>query len=75
MEVSARIRITLSLYKPMSYLFTLPSKTDSILWRLDLVMDRIANWNDDFAHQRAIDNFVASLPSNQRKAPASTKVR
>ncbi len=23
------------------------SRTASILWRLDLVMDRIANWNDD----------------------------
>jgi hypothetical protein len=51
------------------------SRTASILWRLDLVMDRIANWNDDFAHQRAIDNFVASLPSNQRKTQPSTKVR
>jgi hypothetical protein len=44
------------------------SQTASILWRLDLVLDRIGNWNDDLSHQRAIDNFVTSLPSNQKKS-------
>jgi hypothetical protein len=48
-------------------------KTAPILWRVDLVMDRIVNWNDDLTHQRAIDNFVASLPSNQRKSPKTSR--
>jgi hypothetical protein len=42
--------------------------TNCILWNGDLVIDRIANWNNDSVHQRAIDNFVMSMPSNQRRA-------
>lgn len=31
-----------------------------------LMYDRVANFNDDAAHQQAIDNWLASLPSNQK---------
>lgn len=33
---------------------------------MTLMRDRLANFNDDAAHQDAIDNWLASLPSNQK---------
>jgi hypothetical protein len=41
----------------------------SILYNLPLLEDYIANLGDPAAHQRAIDNYLASLPSN---APAKS---
>lgn len=37
------------------------------LFNETLITDWIANRHDPNAHQRAIDNFVAGLPSNQPK--------
>ncbi|MBL1177600.1 hypothetical protein [Pantanalinema sp. GBBB05] len=32
-----------------------------------LMLDRLANWDDDAAHQAAVENWVKALPSNQKK--------
>lgn len=36
-------------------------------YNLELIRDWWANFHDPTAHQRAIDNYVASLPCNQPK--------
>lgn len=38
---------------------------------IELMLDRLVNWNDDQAHQKAIQNWLLRLPSNQ----PSPKVR
>jgi hypothetical protein len=43
---------------------TLPG-SNRLLWNLDLIVDLIANSDDPDAHQRAIEAFLASLPSSQ----------
>lgn len=32
---------------------------------IELMLDRLINWDDDQAHQRAIQNWLLRLPSNQ----------
>ncbi len=36
-----------------------------ILWNVPLVIDWLVNGSDSPAHQKAIENFLASLPSSQ----------
>lgn len=38
-----------------------------ILYNLSLILDWVANRANPDAHQRAIDHYLASLPSNQPK--------
>ena len=35
------------------------------LFNVELLRDRIANWDDNVAHQKGIQVYIASLPSNQ----------
>lgn len=37
------------------------------LFNLQLIQDWLVNKSDPTAHQRAIDNYLANLPSNQNK--------
>lgn len=39
----------------------------SIRYNIVLVLDWFANVNDPVSHQRAIDNYLLSMASNQRK--------
>ncbi|KGF71705.1 hypothetical protein DO97_16165 [Neosynechococcus sphagnicola sy1] len=39
----------------------------TVLYNLPLLLDRIRNWNDEQAHQRAVETYLHSLPSNQPK--------
>jgi hypothetical protein len=39
----------------------------SVLYNAPLLLDFIQNRCDQTAHQRAIENYLASLPSNQSK--------
>ncbi len=39
----------------------------SVLYNAPLLLDFLQNRNDRAAHQRAIENYLASLPSNQSK--------
>lgn len=39
----------------------------SIRYNIVLVLDWFANVNDQQSHQRAIDNYLCSMASNQRK--------
>lgn len=34
-------------------------------FNVPLMLDRLANYHDDAAHQRAIENWLETLPSNQ----------
>ncbi|MDX2244567.1 MAG: hypothetical protein NW224_28155 [Leptolyngbyaceae cyanobacterium bins.302] len=38
-----------------------------VLYVEPLVVDWFLNQNDQIAHQRAIENYLSKLPSNQRK--------
>jgi hypothetical protein len=38
-----------------------------------LLIDWLVNERDPAAHQRAIDNFLASLPSNQKKIQSTAR--
>lgn len=42
--------------------FIKPAKTK--LWNLALCVDRLIHWDDELSHQRAIERFFESLPSN-----------
>lgn len=38
-----------------------------VLYNLSLILDWVANRNNPQSHQRAIESYLASLPSNQPK--------
>ena len=40
-------------------------KSTHILWNVPMVIDWLVNGSESPAHQRAIENFIASLPSSQ----------
>jgi hypothetical protein len=46
------------------YWVRIPEST-KILWNIPLVIDWLVNGSDSPVHQRAIENFLASLPSSQ----------
>jgi hypothetical protein len=52
------------------YWYTLPG-SDRIIWIRDLVRDYLVNGNSP-AHQRAIEKYLASLPSSSEYKPTVT---
>jgi hypothetical protein len=46
------------------YWVRIPGSTN-ILWNVPLVMDWLVNGPDSPDHQRAVENFLANLPSSQ----------
>lgn len=46
------------------YWVRIPGSTN-ILWNVPLVIDWLVNGPDSPDHQRAVENFLASLPSSQ----------
>jgi hypothetical protein len=51
------------------YWYTLPG-SDRIMWIRDLVRDRLIN-GDSPSHQKAIERYLASLPSSDNYKPAA----
>jgi hypothetical protein len=45
--------------------FAMPSPKVTI-WNVPLIQDFLANQDDPQAHERAIESFLASLPSNDK---------
>jgi hypothetical protein len=46
----------------------------TVLYNLPLILDWIANQHNPHVHQRAIENYLTSLPSNQTKRGRKPKV-
>jgi len=46
-----------------------------IVYNEDLLIDWVANQSDPEAHQRAIEGYLASLPSNSRKVKKSSSFK
>jgi hypothetical protein len=53
--------------------FVTDSSGDRI-YNLDLISDWMANMNDPCSHQRACEQYLASLPSNQTATAGRRKV-
>ena len=48
----------------------LPGST-KILWRIELIRDWLANGGDSPSHTRAIEKYLASLPSSSDYTPSA----
>jgi hypothetical protein len=46
----------------------------ALVYNLPLILDLIANSHDELAHQRAINVYLSSLPSNQKTFKTPTAI-